>query len=260
MTTLHGFLGRPEDWDGVLGDEWIKPGWLARFEEEGATGAGGGSPPLTRASIDSRVTAARAIGLHPWHPTLDTIAAALNRETTGDVLLGYSMGGRIALHMLLQEPGRWRRAVIVSASPGHLSDAAREARIENDRIWAERFLRDDWDAVVADWNAQGVFAHDPPDRLPRKEGDFDRIALAAALVLGSVARQRDLRPELETLNVPILWLAGAQDAKYAALAEECAALNPRFTATVLPHVGHRAPWGDPAAFRAAVDDFITIRP
>ena len=168
------------------------------------------------------------------------------------------MGGRIALHMLLGEPERWRRAIIVSASPG-MKDAERGARLKSDEAWANRFLHDEWDAVVADWNAQPVFAHDPPERLPRREADYDRHALAAALVLGSVARQRDLRAELRSLDLPILWIAGAKDARYAALAAECAALNPRFSMTTL-RTGHRVPWGDPDGFRKAVADFTTIEP
>lgn len=243
MTALHGFLGRPEDWDGILGEAWTRPSWLAR-----------GRPVCSR-----RADAPSAY--------LDALAMGLNQKAVGDVLLGYSMGGRIALHMLLSEPGRWRRAVIVSASPGLIeprgdqggTNMEREARLERDLGWADRFLHDGWDAVVRDWNAQAVFSHDPPDRLPRRETDYDREALAEALALGSVARQRDLRPELAALSVPVIWIAGAKDPKYAALAQECAALNPLFTAKILD-AGHRVPWGDPDGFRSAVERFTTITP
>lgn len=232
MIALHGFLGRPSDWDSLLGDEWTKPDWLQ---------------------------IALAFGSER-SPYLSVLAKEMNRMASGDILLGYSMGGRIALHMLLRHPRRWRRAIVVSASPGLTNEAERERRLLNDEAWAKRFLEDDWTAVVADWNAQGVFAHDPPERLPRLERDFDRRALARALVEGSVARQADLREELKTLDVPILWVAGERDAKYRDLAQECAALNPLFQSTILPRAGHRAPWGDPAAFRAAVREFITIKP
>lgn len=231
MTALHGFLGRPADWDGVLGDDWTKPNWFATPLP----------PPGKRSGY------------------LDDLATVLNAESLGDTLLGYSMGGRVALHMLLQAPARWRRAVIVSASPGLNGEDERVARLERDLRWAGRFVRDDWEAVVRDWNDQPVFAYDPPDRLPRREADFERRALSSAVVFGSVARQRDLRPELRTLDLPILWIAGAKDSKYAVLAEECAALNPLFTAAILD-AGHRVPWGATAAFQKAVADFITIRP
>jgi len=217
MTALHGFLGRGGDWDGILPAEWQRPDWLPFFH-------------------DAR--------------DLDDVARSLNAIGSGDVLLGYSMGGRIAMHMLIAEPKRWRRAIIVSAAPG-IPEADRAARTESDRRWADRFRKDDWSAVISDWNAQPVFRHDPPDSLPRRKSDFDLEALARALEVGSVARQRDLRPELAAVDIPIRFIAGAQDAKYAQLAEECAALNPNFDCRILD-AGHRVPWGATDAFRAAI--------
>ena len=238
MTALHGFLGRPPDWDGVLGDEWFKPDWLSLER---------GRPVRSRCADAPSAY-------------LDDSARLLNALGESGALLGYSMGGRIALHMLVQEPARWSRAIIVSASPGLSNDGERESRLRNDEAWAKRFRDDDWDAVVADWNAQGVFAYDPPEGLPRPKRDYDREALADALVEGSVARQADLRGRLRTLDVPILWIAGEWDAKYRDLAGECAALNPLFRSTILPGAGHRAPWGNSAAFRTAVEEFTTITP
>ena len=223
MTALHGFLGRPSDWDGILGDEWTKPNWLDQFN-------------------------AGLVGK----------AMELNTASTGGTLLGYSMGGRLALTMLSLSPRCWERAIIVSASPGLGSEEEKTARLLVDQGWSLRFLDEDWDEVVADWNGQPVFAHDPPDRLPRLESDFDRETLFKALAAGSVSLQPDYRNELRSLNRPILWIAGEHDVKYRALAEECAALNPLFSSAILPNAGHRAPWGNPTAFREAVDRFITI--
>ena len=217
MTALHGFLGRGADWDDVLPGSWSRPDWLPLFDSAAS---------------------------------LEDVASNLNQTAEGDVLLGYSMGGRIALHMLIADPQRWRRAVIVSASPG-ITESERPSRLANDQRWAQRFRTDDWDAVIADWNAQPVFSQDPPDRLPRRELDFDRELLARALVVGSVANQRDLREDLARLQVPILWIAGAKDAKYASLAQECAALNPIFSNRTLD-AGHRVPWGNVAEFQAAL--------
>ncbi len=325
MTTLHGFLGRPADWDGVLGEQWSRPDWLTvPLSPRGERGQGvrgqilrddrGESRPATPSGsemggIFPGVSDPGLISRDPFGVSLETSADALNpvpefvasapfgvgvepstivshggsradttagsppegqaylvrlahhlnQNSEGDTLLGYSMGGRIALHMLLQDPGRWRRAIIVSASPGLRTEGERAERLKGDEAWAARFLHEDWDAVVRDWNAQAVFAHDPPDRLPRREEEFDRHALAAALALGSVAHQANLREKLAALDIPVLWMAGAKDAKYAALAAECAALNPRFSMTTL-RTGHRLPWGDPSGFRKAVADFTTIEP
>ena len=90
----------------------------------------------------------------------------------------------------------------------------------------------------------------------RDEDEFDREELACALERGSVGLQEDLRPALRRLDVPVLWIAGEQDEKYAELAKECAALNPRFEARILEGVGHRAPWTGTQEFQNAVKEWI----
>lgn len=220
-----GFLGRPDDWDGILDTSWQRLDWMQYLP---------------------------ASDVEDW---LWALANDLGNVGNGEVLLGYSMGGRIALHMLTQSPERWRAAVIVSASPGPKAGED-PSRADRDAAWAARFRSEPWELVLADWNAQSVFANDPPDRLERSEAFYDRARLAEVLVSGSVARQADLRPRLASLRVPILWVAGERDSKYACLATECAALNPCFSLALIPEAGHRAPWGNPLAFRTAVDTFL----
>jgi 2-succinyl-6-hydroxy-2,4-cyclohexadiene-1-carboxylate synthase len=189
-------------------------------------------------------------------PALWSLAECLNQSDAGDgTLLGYSMGGRIALHMLIRSQ-QWKRAVIVSASPGLTETEDRGARLANDLRWADRFKTENWDETITAWNSQGVFANDPgqPDR---RESDYRRSDLAAALVLGSVAGQENLRPHLRNLEIPILWIAGERDAKYAALAQECASVNPMFTCKIILGAGHRVPWAYPDEFCEAVEQFLT---
>ena len=90
-------------------------------------------------------------------------------------------------------------------------------------------------ALMRDWDAQPVFEGEPRPR--RDELDYDRNELAAMLVRGSIGLQEDLRSALTRLEVPVLWVAGQSDAKYAALAQECAALNRRFQLAILPGRG-----------------------
>ena len=227
MTCLHGFLGLPSDWD---------------------------VPPCTAKAhkVDWMPALAGLPGL-PDEPALPALAEALNSQVPGDVLLGYSMGGRIALHMLLAKGGaRWREAIIVSASPGLGNSAERIARFNADGLWARRFRDEPWDSVVSAWNVQAVFATDNATPLVRHEHEFDRKTLALTLLRGSVGRQADLREELAALHMPILWIAGELDTKYAALAQECAALSPLFRCEILPGAGHRAPWASSSAFCEAI--------
>lgn len=225
---LHGFLGLPSDWDGLLSDQWNKVDWLKLVDEE----------------IDH----------------FELIVDRLQRQV-GSVLLGYSMGGRLGLEMMTNEQARWKAAIIISSHPGLQSTEEREARREVDSRWSDRFRTkewpdesENWTEIMEDWNAQPVFAGDPP--IQRDEKDFNRDALAAALRACSLSEQPDYRTWLRKTIIPILWMAGERDEKYVKLATECAALNPRFELCILPNAGHRAPWGNPAAFRQAVASFL----
>jgi 2-succinyl-6-hydroxy-2,4-cyclohexadiene-1-carboxylate synthase len=236
LTALHGFLGLPSDWDEAL-------------------------PESIFGRVSKLAWAPRLHGLPVGDakPALPLLADSLNDEADrshSDVLLGYSMGGRIALHMLVQDrrPARWRKAIIVSASPGIAAPGERRRRWDQDKRWSERFNIESWPSLISAWDSQPIFSGET--NRGREESDFDRGELASALARGSVGAQADLRPALSRLDVPVLWLAGERDAKYVSLAQECAALNPRFRAVTLSGAGHRLPWSGTAGFQDAVSEFL----
>lgn len=201
ITCLHGFLGRPDDWD-VLRD--------AGFAIE--------------------------------TPALDAI------PPHGDVLLGYSLGGRLALHALLAG-ARYERAIFVSTGLGVEGDDARVARRAADEEWAHRFENEDFDAVIASWNAQPVLAG---PALVRTREDFDSRALRewSAGALPAVASR------LHELTIPTLWIAGSRDTKYVMEAKRAASLTRNARAVILEDAGHRLPWELPAEFIAVCREFV----
>jgi hypothetical protein len=75
------------------------------------------------------------------------IAVASRPPMEGDVVLGYSRGGRLALEALAGG-ARYRKAVIVSS--GLNLETGREERRARDEAWARRFERDPWDEVLRD--------------------------------------------------------------------------------------------------------------
>lgn len=230
---LHGFLGRGDDWH-PLGDA------LARV----------GLGPL------------RAPQLFADPPARGSLAAwgtAFAREVAATdpapILLGYSLGGRLALHALLAQPTLWRAAVIVSAHPGLTDRAARAARLADDARWAARFETEPWDALLAAWDARPAFGGTPETR-ERPESAYDRSALAAALRDWSLGAQDDLRPRLPEIPCAVRWFAGARDARYEALAEEACGLLPNAAIEIAPEAGHRVPWERPAWFAERVITFL----
>lgn len=241
---LHGFLGGASDWEAVFAT-----GKAARNVHSVDWLAESGTAASSWTQIAARVNA--------W--ALSSAAPGADGEGRRRILVGYSLGGRVAMHALLASPAQWSGAVIVAANPGLRSVPEREQRLAHDREWARRFKTGDWDAVIADWNAQSVFAGEAAP-MARPESARSRDAAVTALERFSVARQDDLRPALRHLALPVLWVAGARDTKYVSLMRECAALNSRFRFVEVPGAGHRAPWTGAAYFEKVVRDWIDTVP
>ena len=167
-------------------------------------------------------------------PPLDAI------PSRGDILLGYSLGGRLAVHALVAG-AQYNRAIFVSTGLGIEGDSARAARRASDEAWARRFESEDFDEVMAAWNAQPVLAG---PSLPRTRDDYDPRALRewSSGALPPVASR------LHELTIPTLWIAGARDVKYVAEARRASSLLASAQVVIIENAGHRVPWEKPAEF------------
>ena len=157
------------------------------------------------------------------------------------------MGGRLALQLLERE--RFRCAVIVSAG----LNAPDEARRLRDEQWARRFESEEWRSLMRDWNAQPVFGGHV---IERREEDYDRAELARQLREWSPAVLPP--PRLESIETPVLWIAGECDAKYVEIARRAVERLPQAELWICPHAGHRVPWEQPEAFVARLRAFLDL--
>ncbi|MGD1855414.1 MAG: alpha/beta fold hydrolase [Leptolyngbyaceae cyanobacterium] len=162
-------------------------------------------------------------------------------------LLGYSLGGRLAWRTLIADPSMWAGAVIVSAGIGLNNELQKERCLQRDRIWANRFLTEPWDALLAEWDALPVFCG-YPCTIPRPESDFDRQKIATAFEVYSKGHMDDLMPHLQTLSVPITYVTGSDDRRYCQLGRTLAQQCPTLTHVQIDNAGHRVPWEQPQAF------------
>ncbi|MEA2236052.1 MAG: 2-succinyl-6-hydroxy-2,4-cyclohexadiene-carboxylate synthase [Thermoanaerobaculia bacterium] len=169
-------------------------------------------------------------------PKLDAIPAR------GDTLLGYSLGGRLALHALLAG-AQYERAIFISTGLGIEDEPARAARRASDEAWAHRFDTEKWNTVIDAWNAQPLLAG---PSLPRSRHDYDPRALRewSSGALPPVASR------LHELTIPTLWIAGARDTKYVAEAQRAASLARNARVAIVEDAGHRVPWERPEALMA----------
>ncbi|MBV9495264.1 MAG: alpha/beta fold hydrolase [Acidobacteria bacterium] len=161
----------------------------------------------------------------------------------GDVLLGYSMGGRLALQALMRG-ARYRKAVIVSAGIDRGEPSP----------WVARFENEPWPELMKAWHAQPLFGG---HEMERREEDFDRAVLVHALRDWSAAVLPP--PELERIAIPVLWVAGARDAKYVEIAQRAAKRTPHGELWIVEDAGHRVPWERPERFAARLREFAAAQ-
>lgn len=174
---------------------------------------------------------------------------------SGQTLLGYSLGGRMALHALLGG-ATYERAVIVSANLGIEGDDTRRARQRADEHWARRFETQPWETLMRDWNAQPLFGGFV---MKREERDFDRATLAHQLRDLSPAALPPVASRVSAITVPVLWIAGELDEKYIVEAERAASLLPNAQSWICPGAAHRVPWQQPARFIQCLRQFVSGR-
>jgi 2-succinyl-6-hydroxy-2,4-cyclohexadiene-1-carboxylate synthase len=170
----------------------------------------------------------------------------------GDTLLGYSLGGRLALHALLGG-ARYRNAIIVSAGLG--IEEGREERLAQDEHWGERFEHGEWYTLMRDWNSQPIFGG---HAMPRLESDFDRRELARQLIEWSPAALPPVAARLHEIAIPVLWIAGSRDANYVAEGRRAVELLPRAALWIAEGAAHRVPWEQPEIFAAQLREFVQM--
>lgn len=273
---LHGFLGAPEDFAPLAGD--LRAGFAAIDPC---------APPLPFAGDDRRLSivgwsvegflrAGMNGGWAEW-PAAFAAAFAARFGDVGarHVLLGYSLGGRLAMHLLGCTTDAalgaclpaWDAAVFVSAHPGSGDAGERRQRLESDAEWARRLRTEPWSQIVQAWNAQPVLASSsslPPSRSSAMvdPGAARRRLLADLLNAFSLGGQDDLGEKLARLGdrfprpPRILLVAGARDRKYVYLMRELQSRLAWAGYWQSETAGHRVPWDDPVGFAARMTEFL----
>lgn len=231
--TLHalpGFLGQPADWD--LLDDWnLNP---HRIEKHDLVAYGS-----ERSSFQK------------WSEVFNSQVSKAQEQR---ILLGYSLGGRLALHALSHAPHLWKGAIFVSTHTGLNCEVKKKERLEHDFQWAERFLHDPWEEVIESWNAQPVFAKDT--FVFERKDTKNRIVAADLLRSFSLGLQDSFESFICQSPLPILWIVGEHDADYKAQATNLKFRHPASQIWIAPQSGHRVPWHNPRSFKQRIADFI----
>lgn len=225
LTLLHGFLGQAADWQPLM-RAFTKQGIEDRFEVH-AYDLFSPTNPYDWSS---------------WSAWVDSFLSI--HDVSHHVVVGYSFGGRAALHLLRRQSDLCQ-AVVIGAHPGLTLPAEIMQRQLWEQTWAERFAKEDWPSLFDAWNQLEVFSQTsviPRDQQKCNQQKFSRQALTGALQNLSPTQHAFSLEELYLAREKIVWVYGEQDDKYKILYQT---LLKGFQVKAVAQAGHRVHWDQP---------------
>jgi 2-succinyl-6-hydroxy-2,4-cyclohexadiene-1-carboxylate synthase len=241
---LHGFAGSAGDWEGQMVDGLAGAGLAPVLVDLPGHGADAGVNDAASFTLGSALARIEAAGRWPAD------------------LIGYSMGGRLALHFAAAHPGRVRRLVLESASPGLPRESERAERRAEDEALAARIEAEGVEWFVDHWESQPMFETrrwlDDAVLLRRRNLRLrnDPNSLAAALRGLGTGALPSLWDRLEGLDLPTLLVVGERDEKFVSTAERMARAMPRARVALIPGAGHTVHLEAPDAWLEVVIGFL----
>jgi 2-succinyl-6-hydroxy-2,4-cyclohexadiene-1-carboxylate synthase len=250
LLMLHGFTGSANTWARLI------PTLSRRFHTitPDLPGHGDTASPSEpeRYSID--------------HTAADMIALLETLEVECVHLLGYSMGGRLALYIAARYPQRVTSLILESASPGLKVEQERAARRKSDQTLAARIEREGVESFVNYWESlplwrtqQHTLTDEAKTALRAERLRHSAQGLANSLRGMGTGAQPSLWPELPALAMPVQLITGEWDSKFTAINREMAALLPRARFDVISRAGHAVHLENPPMFEQSVLKFLAHR-
>ena len=173
------------------------------------------------------------------------------------IWIGYSLGGRVLLHVALAHPELVAGMILVSTTAGIDDPAERAYRRTTDNALADRIERIGVDAFLTEWLEQPLFAGLTVTDVERRERTSNSAAgLAASLRSCGTGTQTPLWARLGELDVPTLIVTGTDDHKFTALGKRLAEGLPSATHRPMAATGHSCAAQRPQEFAVLVGQFI----
>jgi 2-succinyl-6-hydroxy-2,4-cyclohexadiene-1-carboxylate synthase len=165
------------------------------------------------------------------------------------VLVGYSMGGRVALEAITSYPGVFEQAVLTSTHLGLTNESEKKLRLQSDEEWAQLLERDP-DLFWQKWSQQEVLK----SSLHYSRSHVDTKLWASLLRSLSTGKQKNFRDLLSHPTLPpMLFITGARDEKFVHMHAD---LPEYVNRVVIEDAGHRVPLDQPVVFAQNAAHFI----
>lgn len=181
-------------------------------------------------------------------------------------LLGYSMGGRLALATAARHPGLVRSLILESASPGLAAVEDRAKRAAQDRVLADRIEADGIEAFVESWEALPLWESQAQlSEVARRSLHNQRLnnrpgGLANSLRGMGTGEQPSLWAALPGIEVPTLLITGELDTKFSDIGADMQALLPHAQFVVVANAGHTVHLEQPDVYLTVVSAWLERGP
>jgi 2-succinyl-6-hydroxy-2,4-cyclohexadiene-1-carboxylate synthase len=234
IALLHGFTQTAACW-GPFADELSTTHSLVAIDLPGHGGSG-----EVRANLSQ---------------TTELVASSIDRS----IVIGYSLGGRVALHLALGHPQLVERLVIIGATGGLDSEEERRQRRVADESLADHLEDIGVDAFLDEWLSQPMFASLTAEQSFRELRATNAAAgLASSLRLSGTGTQESLWSRLGELTMPVLVIAGANDEKFTHLGHRLVeSIGTNASIQLIDNAGHSAQLENPAATAATVTKWLS---
>lgn len=179
-------------------------------------------------------------------------------------LIGYSMGGRLALYLVLNFPSRFSEVVLESTSPGLKTEEARLTRLQLDLNLAQQLELMDFQHFLIKWYQQPIFQslqkHKDLDKLIEKRRENNPVELAKSLRNMGTGKQPSLWTQLSKNKIPLLLLVGEFDHKFRSINEEMMSLSDITLLKIIPNCGHNIHWENMLEYVKSIIQFCRNPP
>ena len=202
----------------------------------------------------------------PGHGGSDEVRADLEQTTSlvassieRSIVIGYSLGGRIALHLALGHPQLVERLVVIGATGGLDSEEERAKRRVADESLADHLEDIGVDAFLDEWLSQPMFASLTADQSFRELRATNSAAgLASSLRLCGTGTQESLWSRLGELTMPVLVIAGANDEKFTHLGHRLVeSIGTNASIQLIDNAGHSAQLENPTATASVITKWLS---
>lgn len=260
IVALHGFWGEPSDWNplveelkkcGIPFSFWAIPVPGKSLPSQGFKGWIRDYLPELREFLDSS-------------PVSDRKAAEQK-----NILLSYSLGGRLGLRLLVEEPELFAQAFVFSASPLILSTEESLERQKWERSWTQKLANENLDVLRLEWDQQELFRSEVKTQKLSEGGDArfeERGRAVSGHLLGQIleqwspSREGLQRQELAKVACPLTWVVGSLDHKYKRLYSKFKDEGVLKSFHEVPRSGHRVILDNPRDCANIIRERLLTRP